>query len=60
MSPADRIAWLAIYGVTVTVTDDKRLAVTGPATIVDAAGPALRMHRAAIIAHLLQDGRNGQ
>lgn len=63
LSTADRIDHLAARGVELYLDDKGQLrARCEPrfAHVLDAARPTINQHRAAIIAHLLQDGRNAQ
>ncbi len=55
MIPADRIALLGMMGVRVALTADGRLDVTGPAPIVAAAVPKLRLHREELIQYLRRE-----
>jgi hypothetical protein len=53
MSPADRIAMLAIMGARITVAKDgEHLIVVGPDVVVQAAAPVLRLYRDELIACL--------
>jgi hypothetical protein len=63
MTSADRLAWLELgYGVTVSL-DARRLDaldVTGPASIVRHVAPALRAHRAELLAYLRGAGAGAE
>lgn len=52
MTAADRLFWLAMRNVTVTLTPGGRLDVRGPGVVIKAAEPGLRQHKAELVLHL--------
>jgi hypothetical protein len=52
LTPADRIELLASMGLELYLSEDAELRARGPRDLLEIATPALRRHRAGLVAHL--------